>query len=399
MEYRPISDIKVSESNPRKINKKKYYELLDDMKKDPEFFKGRPLLLSDRTGELVLIAGHQRYRAAKELGMEKVPTHLFKNLTEEKERNYMIKDNVHKGEFDFDMLANEWEPEELKEAGLEVWNTDDDPDFTEPDEKMDTMSEEDYEIESSDVKLGDLIEIGDHRLLCGDATLPLAVKRVLNGEKCEMVFTDPPYGVNVQGGKQKSNIAGDLTQTAIPFSFELAIEQATSETARLYFCGGEGNIGLYAKLFERFLSQIPRHLIWVKNGFSMKQNGYHNQYEIIFYGYKKGGGGMKTWYGPRTESAASDVWKVDRDPSNTYMHPTQKPIDLPARAIINHSQEGDHIYEPFGGSGSTLMACQKLGRKAIALEIDPHYCQVIINRFQNSYPDLPIKINGKDYKS
>ena len=197
-----------------------------------------------------------------------------------------------------------------------------------------------------------------------------------------MVFTDPPYGVNVKGGKKKSNIAGDLTQVAIPFSFELAVEEATKDKARFYFCGGEGNISLYYKLFERFLAQIPKLLIWVKNGFVLKHAGYHNAYELIFYGFKSGGGGLEYWYSDRTESNASDVWHVRRDASNQYVHPTQKPVEIAARAIRNSSKEGDIVLDLFGGSGSTLIACEQLGRRCRMMELDPHYCQVIIDRWE-----------------
>jgi DNA modification methylase len=247
-------------------------------------------------------------------------------------------------------------------------------------------------------KLGDLWELGRHEILCGDSTEKGDVKRLMDGEKADMVFTDPPYGVNVKGGENKTNIAGDLTQTAIPFSFEICI-LFTKDDARFYFCGGEGNLGLYAKLFERFLSQIPRHLIWVKEGFVMKQNGYHNQYELIFYGFKPGGGGRKKWFAGRTMSEASDVVNIKRDASNKYMHPTQKPVALPERFIRNSSQEKDLIFDLFLGSGSTLIACEKTNRICYGMEIEPYYCDVIVKRYidwcqKNNRPIL-VKRNGK----
>jgi len=231
---------------------------------------------------------------------------------------------------------------------------------------------------------GDLWLLGKHRLLCGDSTKTKDVERLMNKKQADMVFTDPPYGVNVQGKRKGSTqmIAGDLTQTAIPFSFDLAVTLATKDDARLYFCGGEGNLYLYQKLFEKFCHSLPRHLIWMKNGFTMKPNGYHNQYEIIFHGFKTGGGGLNKWYGARTEDAASDIWRISRDSSSTYEHPTQKPIALPARAISNSCPRDGLVYEPFGGAGSTFLASEQLGRICYGIEIDPKYCDVIVKRWE-----------------
>jgi DNA modification methylase len=233
-------------------------------------------------------------------------------------------------------------------------------------------------------KPGDLWLLGDHRLLCGDSTKAEDVERLMAGAKADVVFTDLPYGVNIQGSKngRATLIAGDLTQTAIPFSFDLAVSMATADDARLYFCGGEGNLYLYQKLFERHCRQLPRHLIWLKNGFTMKPNGYHNQYEIVFHGYKPGGGSLQKWYGPRTEDAASDVWQIKRDAASSYEHPTQKPIALPARAIRNSCPPEGLVYEPFGGAGSTFLAAEQLGRKCYGMEISPQYCDVIVKRWE-----------------
>lgn len=232
------------------------------------------------------------------------------------------------------------------------------------------------------VKPGDLWLLGDHRLLCGDSTDAADVARVMAGERADVVFTDPPYGVNVKGAKNNSTIAGDLTQTAIPFSFDLAVTVATVDDARLYFCGGEQNLYLYQKLFEKHCRQLPRHLIWVKNGFTMKPNGYHNQYEIIFHGYKSGGGALAHWYGARTEEFASDVWRISRDAVANYEHPTQKPVALPMRAIGNSCPERGLVYEPFSGSGSTIIAAEQLGRRCYAMELEPRYVQVAIERWE-----------------
>jgi hypothetical protein len=239
------------------------------------------------------------------------------------------------------------------------------------------------------VEPGQLWELGEHRLLCGDSTDQETVTKFMGQEKADVVFTDPPYGVNIRGGKNNKTIAGDITQTAIPFAFAIACDHATTDDARLYFCGGEQNIGLYGKLFEKYCRQLPRHLIWVKNGFTMKPNGYHNQYEIVFHGYKPKGGGLNKWFGARTEDAASDVWQIKRDASATYLHPTQKPVDVPGRAIGNSCPPKGIVFEPFSGSASTLMACEHLGRKCRAIELDPDYVAVGLQRWADATGRTP----------
>ena len=348
----------------------------------------RPIVIDENN---MVLGGNMRLKACIEAGLAEVPV-MKANLSEEKKKEFIIKDNVGYGEWSWETLANDWGTTQIEEWGLDLPLGFDNLE----------AEEDDYQIPDeieTNIKQGDVFEIGQHRLVCGDATDREDVTLLMGFEKADMVFTDPPYGVNVKGGKGKGNtIEGDLTQTCIPFSFELAVVVATKPQARIYFCGGAQNISLYMKLFERYLSQMPRMLIWVKNGFVMRPNGYHNGYELLFYGYKAGGGGTKHWYSGRGEKQASDVWKISRDPSSSYVHPTQKPVELPSRAIINHSKSGGIIYEPFTGSGSTMVACEQLNRKCYGIELDPKYCQVIINRMINLVPEIEIKKNGKTVK-
>lgn len=318
------------------------------------------------------------------------------------ERHANLVANKGGGDWDFDILAEAWTAEELSDGGftdVEIGEI-----FPEEPPTRDTTeggmpNPED----AAFVKRGDIIEIRKgkktlHRLMCGDSTLKDDVLQLLDGTKCQAAVTDPPYGVNVQGGKNKSNIAGDLTQTVIPFSFELAVTVATDDQARFYFFGGEGNIPMYHKLFERYLQQMPKICIWVKDNFVLKQLGYHTQYELVFFGYKPGGGGAKHWYAGRTMPEASDVWQYAKDHASTYVHPTQKPVDLICRPILNSTKEGDAVYEPFSGSGSTMIACHETGRRCFAMDIDPQYCSATIRRICNYDPELSVYINGKKWK-
>ena len=331
------------------------------------------------------MGGHQRYKVLVELGFTDIDSVVVDvDSTQEKALNVAL--NKITGEFDIPLLT------EL----LQDLSSDPDFDLTltgfdlnEIDGLFDDISEgisseDDFDaeavIEENPIsKLGDIWLLGRHRLMCGDSTKRADVERLIDGTKADMVFTDPPYGVNVKGAK--GNIEGDLTQVAIPFSFEWAVEVATKDKARFYFCGGEGNLAMYEKLFDRYLHQLPKHLVWVKENFVIKQLGYHTKYELIFYGYKQGGGGADFWFSERTDENASDVWRINRDAAVNYLHPTQKPIEIPSRAIRNSTPKGAIIYDPFGGSGSTLIACEQLDRICYMMELDPKYCDVIVKRY------------------
>jgi DNA modification methylase len=367
-----------------------------------EFGFNNPVLIDKDNG---IVAGHGRVMAAQKLELKTVPCIRLGHLTDTQRRAYILADNrlaeVNSG-WDEELLKLEikdidWG--ELKEISI------DDFEFGEIDfgeeGKEETQSDADAEpqIDKAEelrakwgVEIGQTWELGEHRLLCGDSTDQETVTKFMGQERADVVFTDPPYGVNIRGGKNNKTIAGDITQTAIPFAFAIACEHATTDDARLYFCGGEGNIGLYSKLFEKYCRQLPRHLIWVKNGFTMKPNGYHNQYEIIFHGYKPKGGGLNKWFGARTEDAASDVWQIKRDASATYLHPTQKPVDVPKRAIGNSCPPKGIVFEPFSGSASTLMACEQLGRKCRAIELDPDYVAVGLQRWADATGKTPRKL-------
>lgn len=377
IQYYKASDLIMAEYNPRQLTKDQYVQLKDSIER---FGLVDPLIVNKhKERKNILVGGHQRLKIAREMGVTDIPcVEVDLSLDQEKELNIRLNKNV--GEWDYDSLANNFDVGELKDWGF----SSDELQFYEEEPGQGLIDDDEIpEVEEAITKQGDLWILGEHRLLCGDATKKEDVDILMDGNKAELVFTDPPYGVNIKGGsKSNQTIAGDLTQTAIPFSFDLAVQRATTKDARFYFCGAEGNILLYSKLFDKYLRRIPRHLIWIKNGFVMKPNNYHNQYEIIFYGYKPKGGGLSHWFSGRKEEEASDIWKIKRDPSASYLHPTQKPVELSERAIKNSCQNKGKVYEPFLGSGSTLIACEKTNRKCYGMELDPHYCDVIVKRWE-----------------
>lgn len=227
---------------------------------------------------------------------------------------------------------------------------------------------------------GDLLELGDHRVLCGDSTRIDESARALGGARPDLVFTDPPYGVNVSG-KGGNPIAGDISFTAIPLMFDV-IDAIRAPKSWCYVCGGQSNLLLYARLFERYFRQLPRVIVWDKGKTAvLRHAGYHSCYELIYYAFGEGGGAQ--WFGPRDSDHADDIWRISvEDGGDPRVHVTQKPVAVPARAILNSSPPGGLVFEPFSGSGSTLIACERLHRRCVAVEIDPQYCQVVIDRWE-----------------
>jgi DNA modification methylase len=227
-------------------------------------------------------------------------------------------------------------------------------------------------------KPGQMWKLGDHRLLCGDSTKRADVERLLDGfPPIVLSWTDPPYGVVFGRGVNQNRanaIRGDLSQSVIPVSFAVACE-VLSENARIYMCGGSSNLQMAHSLFDHHLHLMPNLIVWVKDGFVMRRHNYHSQYELIFFGWKGVGG--KEWHGDRKQS---DVWQVAR--SKVTDHPTEKPLELPMRAIRNSSKRGEGVLDQFGGSGSTLDAAEQLERRCAMLEIDPGWCDVIVQRWE-----------------
>ena len=228
-------------------------------------------------------------------------------------------------------------------------------------------------------KPGDLWLLGEHRLLCGDSTLETDIKRLMGGRKANFVFTDPPYGVNVTG-KGGDAIAGDISFTAIPLFFDM-LDKVVADKCWVYVCGAQSNMLLYAKMFERYFRELPKLIIWDKGKTAvMRANGYHSCFEIVYYSFKGGSGSW--WFGGRGSDEADDIWRISRDPSSTYEHPTQKPIALPARAITNTCPKDGLVFEPFCGAGSTLLASEQCGRTCYAMELDPRFVDVIVKRWE-----------------
>lgn len=251
------------------------------------------------------------------------------------------------------------------------------------------------------VQTGDLWQIGEHRLLCGDSTKAEDVALVMGGEKAVMLFTDPPYGVsyadknvflnaigrpnsvekNIEGDHQKPEDMSEFWKRSF-----VSIRQFLYPGAAYYVTGPQGGDLLLLLLALRESGFPLRHMIiWAKNQFVIGRSDYHYQHEPIIYGWVDGAG--HKFYGERGESS---LWQINK-PRSSDSHPTMKPVELYARGIKNSSQPGTIIIDPFCGSGTCIVACQNLNRKCRAIEISPDYCAVILERMQSAFPDLEIK--------
>lgn len=384
--YRKLSELKKLPNNPRTIKKDDMERLKKSIKDNPDYFEARPIILSNRTGDLVILAGNQRYEAAKALGMDKVPTFLLEGLTEAREREIIIRDNVSNGEWDMDALANEWDTQELTDWGVDI-------NWEEPEQEVVEDEAPEVSDEPADSVLGGVYQLGRHRLMCGDSTDAGSVAILMDGQKADMVFTDPPYNVAI-GDKNKAlnaltgsksierNLEGDVFRTDeeageklwLP-AFKNMLANA-KDTCAIYVTMPQGGTHMMMMMMDKAGWQVKHELIWVKNSptFSMGRLDYDYQHEPICFGWNKGH--KKIGKGRFTKS----IWEIDK-PRKDGDHPTMKPIELIANALENSSESNDHILDLFGGSGSTLIACEQLGRKCYMMELDPKYCDVIRKRY------------------
>ena len=366
-----IAEVKENPNNPRILKDDKFKKLVKSLKEFPEMANVRPLVLNK---ENIILGGNMRFKAMKEAGWKEVPVQIV-DWSIEKQNEFIIKDNVGFGEWDWDILANEWNTEELTEWGLDI------PDFA---QKELEAEEDDFEIPeevTTDIVLGDLFEIGEHRLLCGDSTDSDQVAKLMNGQKADMVFTDPPYGVNMNRSAKilNDNLANEDLFELLNSAFLNTLLFA--KDCHYYWWIGFKGYSLMEKCFIDNGIKIDNCIVWNKPSIGLGKTGYRYKHELcIFKGEIK-------------NKSLSDVWDFVRDSQG--LHPTMKPIELISFALNNSSQINDIILDVFLGSGSTMVASHQLKRKCYGMELDPKYCQVIIYRMKKLDPSLVIKKNGK----
>lgn len=391
IEYRKLTELKKLPGNPRTIKKKDMDTLKQSVKDNPDYFEARPLILSNRTGELVILAGNQRYEAAKALGMDKVPTMLLEGLTEEREREIIIRDNVNNGEWDYDILANEWDMDDLTKWGVDGLK----PlkDIVE-DEPSPIDNEETFSV------VGEIYNLGDHRIFCGSFDDDEKVSELFGGKKATCTFTDPPYNVAVKNRTTGKTIQNDNMSES---DFQDLLDRAMECVASNMQPGGgviswmsDVEILTLKNAMDLAGLRFKTIICWVKDHFTLGGNDFQSAKELAIYGLGEGkfkrdelsDDTEESQYacyargeGKFTDSRKlSNVWFFDK-PKACKDHPTMKPIGLCAKGILAMSEPGDIVFDPFSGSGSTMIACEQTGRICYGCEIDPKYVDVIRKRY------------------
>lgn len=407
---RPIGAIKPYEKNPRQND-----GAVDAVAKSIKEFGWRQPIVVDENDEIIV--GHTRWRAAQQLGQKKVPVHTATDLTPEQIRAYRLADNAtgEIAEWDMDLLANEVLALQESDYALDMLGFDEtslsrildagneevpDPDATPPLPK------------NAKTELGDLITLGEHRLLCGDACVQGDVDRLFGDEEltCDAVICDPPYGVNYVGGTKDAltiqNDSPDTLQPLLEASLELAFNRCRPGGA-WYVCAPAGPQFIDFGFVLRKLKVWRQTIVWVKDAFVLGRSDFQHQHEMMFYGWSPGaeptppaylegsdpddelyehGSLLYGWKPGAAHTAPADrkqtsVWHVAR-PRVNKEHPTKKPVELMAKAMGISTLRDEIVYDPFAGSGTTLITAEYCRRRCFAMEIDPLYCDVIVQRWE-----------------
>jgi DNA modification methylase len=370
-----INSIKTNPKNPRLIKDDKFKKLVKSIQEFPQMLELRPIVVDENN---IILGGNMRYKACIEAGLKEIFILKAEDLTEQQKDEFIVKDNVGFGEWDWDILANEWDTDKLQDWGLDL--------------PLDVSvqeleaEEDDYEIPNeinTDIVLGDLFEIGEHRLLCGDSTDSDAVAKLMNGQKADMVFTDPPYGMSLNTNYQdihKGASTGKNFDKIINDDKEFDPSCIFVLDAKEYFLWG-------ADYYKHFLPKGGSWHIWDKtvgrfngrigNEFEMCWSLNSHKREIVSI----------EWVGYNG---------ISKEDTKKRVHPTQKPIELCIHFIKDYSKT--NVIDLFLGSGSTMVASHQLKRKCYGMELDPKYCQVIIDRMKKLDPSLEIKRNGEIIK-
>ena len=378
IEYIAVDDLKPYEKNNKKHEDFDIGEIAKSISKyemiDPVGIWGK-----DNT----IVEGHGRVLACKQLGIDKVPCIRLDHLTDEQRREYAIVHNKSSelALYDFDNLADE-----LADLDLSDFDFDFGVD-TDAEEETEIVEDEAPEVDEENepiTKLGDIWRLGRHRLMCGDSTDKKTVELLMNGNKADMVFTDPPYGYEYQSNmRTKSKKFDVLVNDDKILDFMPRIKEECN--GFVFICTTWKVLDKWLPLFNKYFD-LSNMIIWDKGGGGIGdlEHTFSTDYEIILCSHNSA---------KITGKRIGSVWNIPKDNANDYVHATQKPIKLSATAIENTTNENDIILDVFGGSGSTLIACEQLDRTCYIMELDPKYCDVIIKRWETLTGEKAVKIN------
>ena len=418
-EQRRVRDLIPYEKNPRVITEEQQKHLTESLQ------KFNLVEISAITKDNIILAGHMRVKTLALLGRlddvidVRVPD---RNMSKEEIEEYNVRSNKNTADWDNGMLAG-FDEELLKNIGFSndelsrIYDADVQEDGFDVDAEYAKITE-------AETKLGDMYEIGNHRLLCGDSTKHDHVARLMGGSKADMVFTDPPYNVNYNYAKYEA--IGRNRKSKFKNQGKIFNDNKSSESFQQFIYDTFTNIYMYSKpsmaiycchatktqseFFNAFHDagfHFSQTIIWLKERMILAMGqDYHRIYEPIMFGWKEGEKHYsnklmtkerEVWDLDRISfEERLDVWYINRDKSSEYEHPTQKPVKLPERAIKKNCPIDGMLFEPFGGSGSTMMACEQLRRKCYSIELDPKYCDVIVKRWERFTGKKAVKQEEKD---
>lgn len=389
-----ISEVKSNPNNPRIIKDDKFQKLVKSIKEFPEMLNIRPIVVN---ADMVVLGGNMRLKACKEAGIKEVAIIKADDLTDEQQKQFIIKDNVGFGEWDWEDLANNWDAEQLTDWGLDI------PDFK---PEVLEAEEDDFAVPDggieTDIVLGDLFEIGEHRLLCGDSTDSDQVAKLMNGQKADMVFTDPPYGMfldtdysQIKGSEKsigfKGNKVGNKYDKIIGDN-----EDFTPELINTIFASFPKCKEVFIWGADYFVDLLPNYgkdgswLVWNKRSSDAQQRGIGNCFELCWSMTKHKRFVLDfEWFG--------FLSKDDPKEARNRVHPSMKPSKLIGRMINEFCDDANIIVDIFLGSGTTMLSSHQLKRKCYGMELDPKYCQVIVDRMLKLDPNIEVKRNGIKY--
>lgn len=353
----------------------------------------------------VIVAGHGRLAAAQKLGLDSVPVVVLDHLTPTQRRALVIADNriAENATWDNELLRVELA--DLQDAGFDIDLTGFDADALadllageEPDNAGQTDEDAVPDVGDAPIsRAGDVWQLGPHRLLCGDATRAESYATLLGEDGVDMVFTDPPYNVNYANtpkdklrGTNRAILNDNLGEDFQSFLLAVLTPMIAACRGGIYIAMSSSELDALQSAFRAAGGKWSTFIIWAKNTFTLGRADYQRQYEPILYGWREGA--QRHWCGDRDQG---DVWQIKK-PHKNDLHPTMKPVELVERAIRNSSRPGDVVLDPFGGSGTTLIAAEKSGRVARLMELDPKYCDVIVRRWEDFTGGTAIRVAAQD---
>lgn len=402
MEIKKISEVKLNPNNPRLIKDDKFKKLVQSIKDFPEMLSIRPIVVNK---DMIILGGNMRFRACKEAGIKEIPV-IVTDLPEDKQREFLIKDNTSGGEWDWDMLANEWDTDELEAWGLDL------PVFDIKDEG--TAEEDNYEVPDTietDIVLGDLFEIGEHRLLCGDSTDSDAVAKLMDGKKANIAFTSPPYNAgkseslsgNTHTTDNKYNEYNDNQSKDNYLDLLIGFTNNAITFSEYLICNIQSLAGNKIALIEylyKYKNNFIDVAIWDKGhgAPAMAENVMTSAWEYMFFISSKENA-SRAIPNANFRGTVPNIYRGKPNRNNEFssVHAATFPIDLPEWAL-QFTKPNNIILDQFCGTGTTMVASHQLNRICYGVELDPKYCQVIINRMIKLDPNLVIKKNGEQYK-